>query len=160
MAEVPKIFPQGEEDDVFDEFDPLDDIALVDVDTEGPLPYGFTWRYNFNNEDLDFSSGNPPKVRGLETVNEWILHTLNTESLESPALGEAIGTEIFSLVGETLDAYVISRVRQEVVSAVEAHDRIEEANFISAFSIKGNLYAYVSYLTDDGTEGQALVQLR
>jgi len=160
MADTPDIFPQDEEDDVLDDFDPDDDIGLVDTGIETPIPYGFTWQYDFNEEDLDFSRGNPPVVRELGTVNEWILHTMNTEKFETPIFGEAIGTNIFSLVGEVLDSYVMARVRQEVVAAIEQHDRITEVTYISAFSIKGNVYAYVSYQTDDTIDGQALVLLR
>jgi hypothetical protein len=160
MADVPDIFPQDELDDVFDSFDPDDDIGLVDTASEVPIPYGFTWQYDFNKEDLDFTAGNPPIVRELGVVNEWILHTLNTERFETPIFGEDIGTSIFSLIGSVLDPYVMSRVRQEVVNAIDIHDRVEEVTFISAFALKGNIYAYLSYQTDDTIDGQALVQLR
>lgn len=160
MADTPDIFPQDEEDDVLTDFDPDDDIGLVDTGVENPIPYGFTWQYDFNNEDLDFSRGNPPIVRDLGTVGEWILHTVNVELFETPIYGEAIGTDIFKLVGEVLDPYVMSRVSQELTAAIEKHDRITEVTFISAVAIKGNIYAYVSYQTDDSIDGQALILLR
>jgi len=160
MAETPDIFPQDEDDDVFDEFDPDDNLGLVDTASSDPLPYGFTWQYDFNAEDLDFSRGNPPVVSGLGTVNEWILHTVNVEKFETPIYGDGIGTNIFSLIGEVIDPYVMARIRQETVAAIEVHDRIEEVTYIAAFAIKGNVYAYLSYQTDDSIDGQALVQLR
>ena len=160
MATTPEFLPQDELDDVFDEFDPDDDVGLIDTQSEVPRPYGFTWTYDFNAEDLDFSAGNPPIVAGLGTVNEWILHTINTERNETPIFGSTIGTDIFSMVGDLLDPYVITRVQQEVKTAVEVHDRIEEVEFISAVGIKGSIYAYLLYITDDTLNGQALIQVR
>lgn len=159
MAEEPEIFPQSEDDDVIADFDPDDSVGLLDTEFTEPLPYGFTWAYDFNKNDLDFSKGNPTKLSGLNTVNEWITHTLNVEKFEVPIYENAIGTDIFKLVGDTIDTYVMSRVTSEVRDAIEAHDRITEVNYISALSIKGDIYVYFTYLTDRDVEGQAFVQL-
>lgn len=160
MAEVPEIFPQSEIDDVYDAFDPYDDIALVDPAQEEPLPYGFTWKYNFDKGDLDFSNGDPPVLSSIGTVNEWILHSINTERFESFLLGENVGTLINSLFGSVIDQYILARIRQELVKLVEAHDRIQEVEYVSAFSLKNSVYAFMTYNTDDGVNGQAILQLR
>lgn len=160
MAEEPEIFPQSELDDVIIDFDPDDSVGLQDTSFTSPLPYGFTWQYDFNKEDLDFTGGNPPKAYGLGAVNEWITHTINTERFETPIFGDAIGTDIFKLIGEVLDPYVMSRVSKEIKGAIEAHDRIVEVTFISSLAIKGNIYVYFTYVTDEDLEGQSLIQLR
>jgi len=161
MAETPSFLPQSEDDDIFDAFDVDDDVGLVDTDLSArPIPYGFTWKYDFNKEDLDFTTGNPPKTRELGVVNEWILHTTNIERLETPIYSSNIGTDVFSLVGNVIDSYVMARVNQEVQNAIEVHDRIDEVDYISSFSIKGNIYSFFSYITDDTLDSQALVQVR
>lgn len=152
------LFPQGDEE--FEEFDPDDDIGLIDTEFEVPLPYGFTWAYDFNSEDLDFSAGNPPILRDHKVVNEWIRHTINTEQFETPILGSDIGTAVNDLIGTLLDPYVMNRVRDEIHEAITIHDRIEEVTHIMTFSVMGNVYTYFSYETDDEIEGQSLIQLR
>jgi hypothetical protein len=160
MADTPDIFPQEEEDDIFDEFDPDDDVGLVDTDSSvQPIPYGFTWTYDFNKEDLDFSAGNPAKAYDLGVVNEWITHTTNIERFETPIYSEDIGTDIFSLVGNLLDAYVISRTNQELIKAISVHDRIDEVTNIYSFALKGNIYTFFTYTTDDTIDGQALIKV-
>lgn len=161
MAEVPKLFPQSEEDDVFDEFDPDDDIQLLsNADAADAIPYGFTWQFDFNEGDLDFKNGGPKKVYSLDVVNEWIMHTLNTERGEVDTLTDNIGTSIFNLLGDVPDSYVLSRIKSELTRAIGTHDRIEEVTYVSAISIRGQVYVYMSYLTDDSITGQAFVQVR
>lgn len=160
MAEVPEIFPQSEVDDVYDAFDPFDDIALSDSAIYEPLPYGFTWKYDFNKGDLDFSRGDPPKLKNIGTVNEWILHTTKTEQSESFLLGQSIGTTINSLIGTTIDSYVLSRIKQNLVKVVNVHDRVNSINYVTAFSLQNNVYAFLIYNTDDGISGQAILQMR
>ncbi len=132
---------------------------MLDTEFEEPIPYGFTWAYDFNAEDLDFSGGNPPRVSGLGTVNEWISHTINVEQFETPIYGSNIGTKINFLIGSTLDPQTISEVKNEIEEAISIHDRIDEVSHVGAFAIHGNLYTYFSYETDDTIGSQALIQL-
>lgn len=156
---IPELFPQAEPGDVVEDFDIDDDLGLVDTQFDAPVPYGFTWKYGFNAEDLDFSSGDPTRIKGKDTLNEWITHTINTEQFETPIFGADIGTKIFKLIGGHLDTYAMQRVRDEIIEAVSVHDRIESITSILVFSIGGNVYAHFSYLTDDDIEGQSLLQL-
>ena len=156
---TPDIFPQPEIADLVDFFDVGDDLGLTEVDASEPLPYGFTWKFGFNQEDLDFSSGNPPLAKGHAALDEWITHTINTEQFETPIFGADIGTIIFSLVGSHLDTYIMQRCRDEILSAISVHDRIETINSIITFAINGNVYAHFSYSTDDEIEGQSLLQI-
>lgn len=159
MAHVPEIFPQDNDTDVFSEFDPDDDVGLLDTESEEPEPYGFTWAYDFNAEDLDFSTGDPLKVYELGTVNEWIMHTINTEQFETPIFGPNIGTDINDLIGDILDSYVLNRVTEEIEVAIAVHDRIDTVEYILAFSIKGNVYCYFAYETDDSLAGQGVIEV-
>ena len=160
MADTPKIFPQSEYDDVYDEFDLYDDIALSDSESGAPLPYGFTWAYNFEKGDLDFAGGDPVLVMDSDVIKEWILHTVNTERFETEIFGEAIGTSINSLYGGVIDAYVLARIKQETEKAVRAHDRVMSVDFITTFSSKNNVYSYLSYVTDDSVTSDTLLRLR
>lgn len=156
---IPELFPQGEPGDTVDDFDIDDDLGLVDTEFDAPVPYGFTWKYDFNAEDLDFSSGDPVRVKGKDTLNEWITHSINTEQFETPIFGADVGTQIFKLIGGHLDTYAMQRVRDEVLEAVAVHDRVESITSILIFAIGGNVYGHFSYLTDDDIEGQSLLQL-
>lgn len=161
MAEEPDFIPQLEEFDIAEDFDPDDDVGLVDTVVEEPLPYGFTWKYDFNGDQgLDFSRGNPPITRGHGTLHEWITHTINTQQFETPIFGSDVGTQIYSLIGSTLDSYILSLCKEQIIDAVTVHDRVEEITDIMVFAIKGNTYAYFMYETDDSLEGRALFELR
>lgn len=164
MTHVPKIFPQVSEldleSDLAEFFDPDDDVGLIEPDPADVLPYGFTWVFDFNANDLDFSDGDPAKVTGLGTVNEWISHTINTEQFETPIFGPDIGTNINQLIGEVIDSYILTRVRAEIVDAISVHDRISAVNYANAFAITNNVYSYLSYATDNDDGSGALLQLR
>ena len=160
MAETPELFPQPGDDDILEDFDPDDDLGLQDTVVEEPRPYGFTWRFDFNKEDLDFSNGDPPKVTGLGTVNEWISHTINTEIFETPAFDGDIGTPIFKMIGSVLDGYMTQRVKDEIIKAVNIHDRITDVTDVQVFSLGGNIYGFFTYETDDTIQSPALFELR
>jgi len=53
----------------------------------------------------------------------------------------------------------MARVEQEVLDAISVHDRIEEVTYIAALAIRGNVYSYLSYRTDDSLDGQSLLEL-
>ncbi len=156
---IPELFPQLEPGDTAEDFDIDDDLGLVDTEFTAPTPYGFTWKFDFNKEDLDFSAGDPSRIKGKDTLNEWITHSINTEQFETPIFGADIGTNIFKLIGGHLDTYAMQRVRDEIIEAVSVHDRIVSITSIIVFSIGGNVYAHFSYLTDDDIEGQSLLRL-
>lgn len=165
LADTPIIFPQVSDLDsqstLSEFFDPDDDVGLVDPDPSELKPYGFTWKFDFNANDLDFSvGGNPAKVRDLGTVNEWITHTINTEQFETPIFGSNIGTVINDLVGDIIDSYLITRVKDEIVDAVSIHDRISAVTFAIAFAVSTNIYGFLSYATDNEDGSSNLIQLR
>lgn len=160
MAEIPDLFPQVEAADLVEDFDPDDDVGLIDTEVEEPVPYGFTWGFDFNKGDLDFSAGNPPKHSEQGVVKEWIYHTINTEQYETPIFGPDIGTNIFTLIGSVLDNYTVTQVSAEIESAISVHDRITDVIYITAFAVTNNVYTYFAYETDDGLVDQQLQQLR
>lgn len=164
MSHVPKIFPQVNdlefEGDVSEFYDVDDEVGLIDTAPVEPLPLGFTWAFDFNSGDITFVGGNPPIVRGVNAVNQWIQHTLSTEQFETPIFGGDIGTALTGLIGDPLDAYTSARVRQEIVDALTMHDRISEVLYINAFELGTNLYSFVSYSLDEIDNGTALLQLR
>ena len=159
MADEETIFPEDADDDIIELYDPDDDLDFVDSGDNTPVPYGFTWVFDFNGEDLDFSKGNPAKVTGTDVVNEWISHTLNTEVFETPAFDGDIGTNIFKLVGQGLDNYIVGRVEAEILSAIEVHDRIVDVETQKIFALDTDVYGIFRYITDDGLDATTVVQV-
>jgi len=156
---IPELYPQVETGDLVENFDPDDDLGLSDSDFTEPVPYGFTWKFDFNAEDLDFSNGDPSVLKGQDTLNEWITHTINTEQFETPIFGADIGTTIFSLIGQHLDTYVMQLARDQILEAISVHDRIDSIDTIITFALSGNMYAHFSYTTDDEVSDQSLLQI-
>jgi microcompartment protein CcmL/EutN len=62
-------------------------------------------------------------------------------------------------VGKLLDSYVIARSDQEIQKAILVHDRIDDVKHIYSFALKGNIYTFFTYTTDDTIDQQALVQV-
>ena len=153
------IFPEDADDDIIELFDPDDDIDLTDTDEDEPVPYGFTWTFDFNREDLDFSRGDPPKVSGIRTVGEWITHTLNTELFETPIFDGDIGTDIFKLIGDGLDAGVIQEVEEEILEAILVHDRITDVTTEKIVALGTDIIGIFRSMVDDGTTDVTVVQV-
>ncbi len=167
MAEEENIFPSIEDqltglDDnsIFEPIfiDPVDDLEQVTEDT--PIPYGFTWKFDFSKGDIFFDSQfSAKKLTKLDSLNDWIGHTLNTIRFETPSLGSDIGTDIPDLIGRSVDDYMITRIEMEIREALLTHDRIVSVNVIEVFNIEGSLYSYFEYSTDDSLSNESLIQL-
>lgn len=154
------LFPEFEDDDDIEEF-ALDDDIDEDEESQPPLPYGFTWRFDHNAGDIFLSPrGEAVKVYTTETVIEWIQHTLAVKRFETPIYGTAVGTDIHDLLGlKANDQYVLSRIRSEIEEAISEHDRVIAVEVAEIFPLEDAIYAYVTFETDDGLVEETLLTL-
>ncbi len=152
------LFPTFDDDEL-EEFVP-DDSLDQDEELQPPVPYGTTWRFDFDNGDIMLDSlGSTSNASGLDTVKEWIQHTLLTRRFESPLYGPDTGTLIPDLIGSRDSTLAIEIIRKEVVAALLVHDRIVEASVPEIFPVGDTMYVYVDYVTDDSEQEGILLSL-
>ncbi len=147
------------DDDALEEYVPDEDIDL-DEEVQPPTPYGVTWRFDFDAGDIYISdSGENQLLSDIETVKEWIKHTLSIRRFESPVYGTDIGTDLQDLVGTKDSEFVLARIAQEIREAVSAHDRIVSCEVLRVFHIGDAAYAFVSFETDDSAREELVLSL-
>mgnify|MGYP003348716285 CR=1 FL=1 len=86
-------------------------------------------------------------------------HTISTEQFETPIFGPDIGTNVNKFIGNIIDSYTISKVKDEIVEAVSLHDRVVSIEYVNAFSIVNDVYVIFGYTTDDADFGVVLMEL-
>lgn len=148
------------EDDELETFT-VDEGVVESGEYDEVLPYGTTWKFDFAAGDIYLNDrGQTTLVSDIDTVNEWIFHTLSVVRFESPIYGGDIGTDIDSLLGASiLDEYTRSRIEQEITEAIAVHDRISEVHLVRTFPLGRDLFVYVQYLTDEGETTDVVVNL-
>lgn len=132
--------------------DDLEEGESTEEEVEEPIPYGTTWKFNFDIGDMyTDSNGQFSIVSEHDTLHEWIAHVLNTEKYETPIFLTETGTLINLLIGEaiTVDGQLMVEVAEEIASAIIKHDRIIDLKVISVIPITYDMYVIFSYETDD-----------
>jgi hypothetical protein len=129
--------------------------AFLQNDESGeapPIPYGFTWKFDFNKGDLFVDSSYQfVEVEERDTVHEWVAHTLNTERWETPIFNGDIGTEVNTFFGArtTTDGGTLARIEEEILTAVRIHDRIISVGVVLVLPVDYDIFAVFRYTTDD-----------
>lgn len=135
--------------------DALDDVDGLEEPVEEPIPYGITWKFDFNKGDIyTDSSGQTLEVTELDSLHEWIAHVLNVERGEVTIYSDEIGTTINYFIGQAMrvDGMLLESVGNDIASAINVHDRVVSVEIISLIPIGYDLYAVFSYETDDSTK--------
>ncbi len=152
------VFPEFE-DDSLEDFVPDDDLDQ-DEEVQPPLAYGTTWLFDFDEGDIYLSNkGETPLVSGMETLKQWIRHTLSIRLFESPIYGTNVGTDLHTLIGSKNEAYAALRLKKEIAEALLSHDRIISADVETVFKIGHVAYAFVAFETDDSERQELLLTL-
>jgi len=148
------------ETDPFPSFDDGLDAVVLDDDLEDDIAqyvaaaFGVAWEFDFEAGDLFLTNqGRASLVEGVDALRQWCRHILLTQRGESPVLNDDIGTTLEGLLGgRTTDPYVLARIKQEVVGALEMHDRIQEVVVDSVIPSGSNVYVFVTIKLDTGEE--------
>ncbi|MEY8428422.1 DUF2634 domain-containing protein [Lachnospiraceae bacterium 46-15] len=112
------MIPDNENYEDFDEEDEEDDIAEeFDIEMKSSLTYAM-------NLDRGVFVG---KVDDVEAVRQAAMKILNTERYEHEIYSWDYGVELQDLYGKPIP-YVMSEVKQRVVEALTADDRIESVD--------------------------------
>lgn len=157
------IFPDISDVDV-DSFpldSPGDDFLEEEQDGEDEaIPYGISWKFDFSIGDLyTDNSGQFVETKDLDTLHEWVGHTLNTWRWETPIFSGDIGTEVHHLIGArtTVDGGVLVRLEEEIITAINIHDRVEFVEVVVLIPVDYDIFAVFRYTTDDGQTNTEVV---
>lgn len=148
------------ETDPFPEFDDGLEAVALDDDLEDeisgfvPESFGFTWAFDFEKGDLMLSDQGRASVRsGVDAVREWCQHVLLTQRGQSPIIDPNVGTTLEELIGaRTKSPYVIARIKQEVIQALELHDRIDSVKVTNVATEGTSAFVTVAITLDTGEE--------
>lgn len=111
-----------------DEFDDdLDEDVEFEFEQEPSLTYAM-------NNDKNIFVG---KVDGIDAVKQSVLKIINTERYEYEIYSWDYGIELQDLYGKDLP-YVMSEVKQRIIDALTADDRIESVDDFEISKIKSN----------------------
>lgn len=146
------LFPTIEDATDAEFYDGNLDEDVLNETTALPIPYGFTWAFDFSAGDIALDNqGNTQRVEGHRTLHEWIGHTLSTERYETPIFGGDIGTIINKLVGEktAADPLTLSTVEREISEAIRVHDRVAQIENFAVIPLDHDIFVYMRLLTDD-----------
>ena len=100
---------------------PVEEIETIDA----PVPFGRTWRFDFQDGQFVRDGGAPQVVYDLDTLIVWVEKTLRTAQLAHPIYGDDYGVpEPFELIGQAPDEHELSAHEEAITSALLFHDRI------------------------------------
>jgi hypothetical protein len=157
-------------DYVFPDFGDFDESNLApDIDESGAvfeplvneeIPYGLTWAFDFVIGDVALSSDKKfIEVTEQATLREWINHTLLTARGETTIFSDDIGTDIFSMIGQTtiMDTVTMARIERQITEALLVHDRIDTVNKIALIPLINEVFVYLNYTTTDSEDFDELI---
>ena len=136
------MIPNNENFEDFDE-DIDDDLSEeFDMENEPSLTYAM-------NLDRNVFVG---KIDDVEAIQQAILKIINTERYEYDIYSWDYGIELADLRGQSIP-YVMSEVKQRIIDALTADDRIESVeDFIVERIGKNTLYIKFTVITAQGDE--------
>lgn len=104
-------------------------LALPDVTTpvteDPPMPFGRTWRFDWENGQFVQSGQSPVDAIGLEAVAEWCEMAIHTARYSSPIFTDEFGMERpDEVIGEFAVGEVLADYQRNLIEALMVHERI------------------------------------